>query len=306
MKAVVLGFDESHFLEGLSALKKLSEFLGKEFEYIALAVSKDELKLNGYDELHLVRSDSTYKALNSLIGHAIGLNPDVLVGINVKDSVDVIGRLAARMGRYMVTDVSSIIKSNEEIFLVRPILGARALAYYKYTEGVFFTISRGKFQPYKDSSEPKVIEVPLKEEEFRVIGREEKHRGAVDIESAEVVVGVGRGFKSKEDISMAMELATILGGEVGCSRPIAADLGWLGEDRWIGISGKKIRPKLYMPIGISGAPQHIMAANDSRIIVAVNKDKNAPIFNYSDYGVVADLYEFIPILIKVLKEKLKK
>ena len=104
---------------------------------------------------------------------------------------------------------------------------------------------------------------------------------------------------------MAEELAEVLNGAVGASRPIVADYGWLPEDAWIGISGKKIRPKLYLAIGISGAPQHITAAMDSKLIIAINNDKNAPIFQYSDYGIVGDLYKILPILIGRLKEKRK-
>jgi len=84
--------------------------------------------------------------------------------------------------------------------------------------------------------------------------------------------------------------------------PIAADYGWLPEDRWIGISAKKIRPKLYVALGISGAPQHMAGAMDSKLIVAVNKDKNAPIFQYADYGVIGDLYQVVPALIRRLEE----
>jgi len=97
-------------------------------------------------------------------------------------------------------------------------------------------------------------------------------------------------------------LAEALGGEVGCSRPIAADYKWLDEDRWIGISGKKLRGRLYIAVGISGAPQHIMAANDVKVIVAINKDKNAPIFEYADYGIVGDLYQILPILTRRVRE----
>ena len=98
----------------------------------------------------------------------------------------------------------------------------------------------------------------------------------------------------------------MLGAQIGCSRPIAADLKWLSEDHWVGLSGKKVAPKLYLAIGISGAPQHLAGITDAKIVVAVNNDKSAPIFKNADYGVVADLYEFIPVLIKKLKEKLSK
>jgi len=306
MRGVVIGFEPSGLKESLSALKTLSEALGKEIKCTAVVVSESHINVKGFEEIHMIKGDSLYKVIQIILDHISNMNPDVVVGVNGKDSVDIISRLAFRMGRFMVSDVSNILKLDREIYLARSILGARALAYYKYVDGVFFTITKGKFQPIEIDLEPKKVEVPVEETFFKVIGKEEKAKGAVNIESADVVIGVGRGFRNKEDISIAMELAKLLGGEIGCSRPIAADLRWLGEDRWIGISGKKIRPKLYMPIGISGAPQHIMAANDSRMIVAINKDRNAPIFNYSDYGVVADLYKFLPELIKALKEEFKK
>lgn len=92
---------------------------------------------------------------------------------------------------------------------------------------------------------------------------------------------------------------------MGCSRPIAADYGWLPEDVWIGFSGKKIRPKLYLAIGISGAAEHMNGVKDAKLIIAINKDGGAPIFTQCDYGVEADLYEFVPILIDKLKQRLQ-
>ena len=123
------------------------------------------------------------------------------------------------------------------------------------------------------------------------------------LEEAEIIVSVGRGFKSREDLSMAFKLAELIGAQVGCSRPIAADLKWLPEEHWVGLSGKKVRPKLYMAIGISGQPQHLAGIMDSKIIVAINKDPNAPIFKYADYGVVEDLYQLVPKLIERLSRR---
>ena len=306
MKAIVIGFKPNDLGEGLAVLNNLAGALGEELEANALIISKEPFKHGGFHKIYYVKTASLYNSIGSIYKVLEGLTVDTVVSPNIKDGVDLLGRVATKIDGYMITEVSSIEKIDGDVYLARPILGGRATAYYRYSPGTLFTYTVGKFQLIDVAGEPDVIEVTPEPGSYTVVGVEEKKRGAVDIESAEVVVGVGRGFRNKDDIRMASELAELLGGEVGCSRPIAADFGWLDEDRWIGISGKKIRPKLYIPIGISGAPQHIMAANDSKVIIAVNKDKNAPIFNYSDYGVVADLYQFLPVFIKVLRERLAK
>ncbi|MFN4046557.1 MAG: electron transfer flavoprotein subunit alpha/FixB family protein, partial [Acidilobaceae archaeon] len=139
-----------------------------------------------------------------------------------------------------------------------------------------------------------------------IVGVRAKELSGVKLEEAEVVVGVGRGFKSRDDLKLAFELAKILGAQVGGTRPIATDFKWLPEDAWIGISGKRIAPKLYIAVGVSGAPQHMSGVSSSKVIVAINKDKTAPIFKQADYGVVADLYKFLPILTSKLRERFPK
>ena len=112
-------------------------------------------------------------------------------------------------------------------------------------------------------------------------------------------------FKNKDDIKLVQELANVLKGKtVGCSRPIAADMKWLPEDHWIGLSGHKVKPKLYIAAGISGQIQHIAGMRDSGIIVAINKDPEALIFKSADYGIVGDLYEVLPKLTTAIKEKM--
>jgi len=127
----------------------------------------------------------------------------------------------------------------------------------------------------------------------------------VNVEDADIIVSCGRGFKSKEDLKLAEELAEALRGKtIGCSRPLAADLKWLSEDHWIGLSGHKVKPKLYIAVGISGQIQHIAGMRDSNVVVAINKDPDALIFKSADYGIVGDLYQVLPKLTQVVKEKL--
>lgn len=127
----------------------------------------------------------------------------------------------------------------------------------------------------------------------------------VDISKAEVIVTVGRGIHNKENLKLAEELAKTLGGVLACSRPIA-DLGWMPETRVVGTSGKTVKPRLYVAFGVSGALQHIVGMKEAEVIVAINKDPNAPIFKYAQYGIVDDMFKVLPVLIeevKKLKEK---
>ena len=127
-----------------------------------------------------------------------------------------------------------------------------------------------------------------------------KEIGAANIEDAKVVVCGGRGVRSKEDFKLLEDLAKVLNGQVSCSRPIAADLGWFSE--WIGLSGRKVHPALYIGCGVSGAIQHLAGITNARIIVAINSNPDSPIFSAVDYGIVGDLYQVVPALIESLKK----
>jgi electron transfer flavoprotein alpha subunit len=123
------------------------------------------------------------------------------------------------------------------------------------------------------------------------------------IEEAKVIISCGRGLTKKEDKIMLDELASVLCGQVGCTRPLAEDRKWFTE--WVGLSGHKVKPKLYIACGISGVIQHVAGIRDSKVIVAINKDPEAPIFEIADYGVVGDLYEMLPALKDALKKMLQ-
>jgi len=124
----------------------------------------------------------------------------------------------------------------------------------------------------------------------------------VNLAEAEVIVSGGRGLKSPEDFKLLGELAEALGGVVGSSRPLV-DEGWISKDHQVGFSGNTAKPRVYIACGISGAPQHLFGMRDSDVIVAINKDPSAPIFNISDYGVVGDLYEILPALTGELRRR---
>ncbi|MEM2565169.1 MAG: electron transfer flavoprotein subunit alpha/FixB family protein [Candidatus Bathyarchaeia archaeon] len=122
----------------------------------------------------------------------------------------------------------------------------------------------------------------------------------VNLSEADIIVAAGRGLKSPEDLKFIEEVANLLGGVVGASRPLV-DAGWIGREHQVGFSGNTVKPKVYIAFGISGSPQHLFGMRDSDIIIAVNKDPSASIINFSDYYVIGDLYEIIPPLIRELK-----
>uniref|UniRef100_A0A7V0Z6H4 Electron transfer flavoprotein subunit alpha/FixB family protein n=1 Tax=candidate division WOR-3 bacterium TaxID=2052148 RepID=A0A7V0Z6H4_UNCW3 len=119
--------------------------------------------------------------------------------------------------------------------------------------------------------------------------------GAVDITKADIIVSVGRGIKDKANLPVIEDFAKAIGGVIGCTRPVV-DAGWLPKEHQVGSSGKTVKPKLYIALGISGAFQHLMGMKNSDTIIAVNKDPNAPIFNEADYGIVEDLFKVVPVL----------
>lgn len=222
---------------------------------------------------------------------------------STKNGKTVGGLAAQRLGAEFLTDVLALRVEGGVLKAERYVFGNKAVAALEVTPPVVVTVAPGRFQGQPPTVQTTVEKVALQVgSNMKIVSVEEKARGAVRLEEAQIIVSVGRGFKKKEDLQMAIELARALGGQVGCSRPIAADLKWLSEEHWVGLSGKKVKPKLYLAIGISGQPQHIAGILDSRIIAAINNDPSAPIFQNTDYGVVEDLYKIVPLLINKLSK----
>ncbi|MFQ6089954.1 MAG: electron transfer flavoprotein subunit alpha/FixB family protein, partial [Candidatus Bipolaricaulia bacterium] len=146
------------------------------------------------------------------------------------------------------------------------------------------------------------VELALEEPRVKLARRQGKGEEEVNIEEAETLICVGRGLAEEEDLEMIRELAAALGGEIGCTRSLSFDYHWLEESRTVGISGKRCKPRLCISIGVSGQIQHTMGIMGSKIIVAINKDPQAPIFKVADYGIVGDLYQVVPKLIERLKD----
>jgi electron transfer flavoprotein alpha subunit len=133
-----------------------------------------------------------------------------------------------------------------------------------------------------------------------VVEEQPAGRASADLSRAGRIVAVGRGLKAQEDLSLIADLATALGAEQACSRPLAEGLGWFPHDRYVGVTGQHVQPDLYLAVGISGQLQHTVGARASRTVVAINSDKDCPFFAEADYCVVGDLYQVVPALTAAL------
>ena len=230
------------------------------------------------------------------------ISPDLIVGPSTRNVIDALALFCGKREMPMITEVNSLKRTEGGIEFVRPLFSGKATVTLLASIPCSFTIAPGVFEARELEEGGEVEKIGIPSPPLEVLKREPKELGGVDLSAADVVIGVGRGFRSKEDLKLARELAELVGGVVGGTRPVVADYKWLPEP-YIGISGTRVSPRVYFAVGVSGASQHIMAATSSKLIISVNKDKNAPIFQYSDVGVVADLYEFLPKLLERLKKK---
>lgn len=220
---------------------------------------------------------------------------------------EVFARASQSLGAPCLIDCLDIRLSDERVIVERPTLGGgyiESLAVKRIP--VFLTFQLlGRRPRERSASVCEVVKLGRLRDDWGSMRRVDLRpagEGAGDLARARVVVAVGRGLKRREDLRLAEELAELLGGELACSRPIASDLAWMPEERYVGLSGKWINPQLYITLGISGQVQHMVGVKNSRIIVAVNNDPAAPIHREADFSIVMDLYQFVPALIKALKE----
>jgi len=226
----------------------------------------------------------------------------VLVGATKKGK-DVGPRLAAHLDWPFAAEVLEVSGGNGWT-VGRMVLSGNSKATYTLGAQAVATVMPKTFEAGPSPAGQVKAPAGVAASPVKVVGKKEKAHSDFDLGAAPVVVGVGRGFKKKEDIALAEELAKCFpGGAVGCSRPIAADLKWLGEEHWIGLSGHAIKPKAYIACGVSGQIQHVAGIRGAKTIIAVNTNKDAPIFQVCDYGVVGDLYQVLPKLVQGLKAK---
>lgn len=225
---------------------------------------------------------------------------------------DLCPALATQLGIPFTTDCLDVEVTDSVLKVTRQMFDGKLDAHVTLRKhpSYIITLRSGSFPAEEGSltAEIEKMETPVTAEpEYRrFIEYIEAAIGEVDITKADIVVGVGRGVKDQSNLPLLEDFASAVGGVLGCSRPVV-DAGWLPKDRQVGSSGKTVKPKLYIALGISGAFQHIVGMKGADTIIAINKDPNAPIFNEADYGIVDDLFKVVPALkSKILELKQAK
>jgi electron transfer flavoprotein alpha subunit len=216
--------------------------------------------------------------------------------------------LSVRTGLPIATDCVDILVEDKRTKVVRQVYSGKLFqkVSFKESEGYLITVRAGAFPSerageHKGELIRKDLPAGLPSVRRQFVGYEETSTGAVDITQADLLISVGRGIGEQENVAVVKELADKMGGVLSCSRPVV-DKNWLPKFHQVGTSGKSVKPKVYLALGISGAFQHVAGITGAGMVIAVNKDKKAPIFRVAHYGVVDDLFK----VVEALKGKLNK
>jgi electron transfer flavoprotein alpha subunit len=244
---------------------------------------------------------------DALAGIISETHPDLVMVGATKQGLELSARVAERLEMSCASwCVDFELDTESQQFLVQCMIysGVGVNRYRLGTRPAMVTVAGGVFlaaeQAGKDA-EVIPVSVEIQTPKMMVLEQKGKMAAGRRLQDAPVIVDVGQGFKAREDVAMADELAELLSGQVSCSRPISSERDWFPE--WIGLSGAQLSPELCFTVGTSGAIQHMIGIRDSKIIVSVNNDEYAGSHYQADYGVVADLYEFLPALIEVIRKR---
>jgi len=301
-------------LEALAAARKIAE--GGEVAAAVFGAKATEhlgvLARHGADRVYVVngdlepyRTECYTQAARQVIEQA---RPDVILMGHTGIGKDLAPRLAARLDMGLVSDVTDVAVEGGEVIFTRPIYAGKAFQRRKFAGGPIFATIRPNNIPMNEPDPAKKaarIDVSAEIKDLGTVVREvvRKTAGGVDLTEARIVVSGGRGVKSADGFKPLRELAEVLGAAVGASRG-ACDAGYCDYAMQIGQTGKVVTPDLYIACGISGAIQHVAGMSNSKVIVAINKDPEAPIFSIADYGIVGDLFEVVPLLTEEFRKAL--
>ncbi|HQF42791.1 MAG TPA: electron transfer flavoprotein subunit alpha/FixB family protein [Ignavibacteriaceae bacterium] len=298
--------------EAVSVGVSLAKELNLEFEAVVIGSEIEGLSnLGNYGAAkitHLKNADlhnfssSAYSELTS--NYAKEVNASVIILGNTSFGNELTPRIAVKLNSACIVDCINLTVEGDEIIATRPVYAGKAYIKSKLHSDVkIYTIRPNVFKAEKvsdQSPEIKVEEISNPNLKTKVVAYK-KSEGKLDVAEANIIVAGGRGMKGPEHFNLIESLAEVLGAAVGASRAVV-DAGWRPHSEQVGQTGKTVSPSLYIACGISGAIQHLAGMSSSKYIVAINKDKDAPIFSIADYGIAGDVFEILPVLTEEIKK----
>lgn len=302
----VISFSEDSALakELVTAAKEISRSLGA--ESFAVELDEPDPALSA-GEIIVLKAESEIAGDADAVATAIAelaraRDLAILLVGETRFGIVVAAKIAARLRIGSLGKGKNLRASGGVLLATRDVYGGRFLAEVGARLPCVALVQPGAYSPGEGApGHVETVDVKKGEAKVTIVETRKAHQSDEGIKTAQRIVAAGRGFAKKEDLALARDLAAALGAALGSSRPLSSDLGWVGEEQHIGLTGAYVHPKLYVAIGISGQLQHVAGIKDSKVIVAINKDRQAPIFQFADYGIVGDLYEVVPLLTKALK-----
>jgi electron transfer flavoprotein alpha subunit len=302
-------------LEVLSHCNELAEQSGGTSAAIVISDSvsgpAEELKKYGASVIYTIENPVFKNHLNTPLLKAMSkavdeIQPDVVAFASTEGSKDVLGALAANKQSAALPDMSEFALSRNGVKGKRPVMASKIISAVEATGSpVFVSVRSGSYDVHEKNGNPEIkpISFSFNDEDLKITLREiiSASSDRVDLNEAETVVAAGRGVKDEEGRNLISELASVLNAGIGASRALT-EAGAYDPSLQIGQTGKVVSPQLYIGVGISGAIQHVAGMANSKVIVAINKDPDAPIFDIADYGIVGDLYKVLPPFIEELKK----
>lgn len=245
----------------------------------------------------------------ALASYAKEIAPQLILSSASQLGRDFMPRVAVILGAGIASDVTAVDWSKDPVTFVRPVYGGKILSEISFSSypGVL-TVRPNAFVkaepgPGNGDYVEKQAGITADQVKTKVLSISEPTKGKIDLIEANIIIAGGRGLKSAGNFSVLEELAGVIGGAVGAARSVV-DAKWRDQEEQVGKSGKTVSPKLYIAAGISGAVHHIMGMDTSKVVVAINTDPNAIIFNYADYGIVGDFAEVVPAMTEEFKKRL--
>tara|TARA_R110002096_G_scaffold432801_2_gene650245 strand:+ start:6444 stop:7418 length:975 start_codon:yes stop_codon:yes gene_type:complete len=302
-------------LEVLSHCKQLADSAGHTVAAVVIDANASsytaDISKYGASKVYAIENPIFKNHMNTPLLKALAktmetVSPSVFAFASTESTKDILGALAVNQSAAVLADVASFELSPNGVIAKRPVMAAKVLANAEAIgDKVLVSVRSGSYDLIESPVEAETISIDfdIAESDLKATLREiiSISGDTIDLNEAEAIVAAGRGVKDEEGKALISELASVLNAGIGASRALT-ESGVYDPSLQIGQTGKVVSPQLYIAVGISGAIQHVAGMTNSKVIVAINKDADAPIFEVADYGIVGDLYKILPPFIEELKK----
>lgn len=295
MKAIIIPNNEASALELAAAAAAQG---ADELVELRIGAWDGASAANVVANVELPEGVAAEDAFESVEAWLAGQNADIVLAAPTRTNKTLVGRLAAKA---QASAIANLVSVDDGVSSTRYFGGIANRKEKPVSDTGFLFVANGTFDPAAAVS-PAVETVAWVEPKasIKVVDRKPLEKGGVDLSKSDIVISCGRGFSEKDQLQAAYDLASKIDAGIGCTRPLTEAVDWFPHEAYIGVSGQIVKPRVFIAAGVSGQMQHMVGANNSGTIIAINKDKDAPIFKQCDIGIVGDVDQVLPALTAAL------